>query len=213
VTATSSRVASRIARSAGVVALLITAVSAAVSGCQSQASNAGNAQRHPAKAVPRVRALSPRPAPAGWHHATLADGTGVLAYPPGMRLVASDRGAVSAARFSASGAYLLYLNATPRQGGESLRDWAEFRVEHLTDDEAASARLLAESHGVHFVGGIGTCVIDAYVTKVKSHHFTELACFVTSPTSASVIVAAAPTANWAKAAPVLKRAVAAYEIR
>ena len=78
-----------------------------------------------------------------------------------------------------------------------MRDWPEFRLEHLTDDDASTARQLAASHGVRFLGGTGTCVVDAYVTKVKAHHFTELACFVQGKTSSSVIIAAAPTASWA----------------
>ena len=135
-----------------------------------------------------------------------------MAYPPNMHRVESDKGEVSVAEFSANGTYLLYLNATPRQGSETLSDWADFRVEHLTDDDASSARLIAESHGVRFLGGTGTCVIDAYITRAKSHHFTELACFVQGATSSSVIIAAAPTANWPEAAPVLKRAVAAYQV-
>ena len=75
------------------------------------------------------------------------------------------------------------------------------------------ARQLAVSHGVRFLGGTGTCVVDAYITKVKAHHFTELACFVQGKTSSSVIIAAAPTASWATASGVLMRAVAAYQVR
>ena len=107
----------------------------------------------------------------------------------------------------------MYLNATPRQGAETLRDWPEFRLEHLTDDDASTARQLAVSHSVRFLGGTGTCVIDAYVTKVKAHHFTEVACFVQGKTSSSVIIAAAPTASWAASSGVLMRAVAAYQVR
>ncbi len=137
----------------------------------------------------------------------------MLAYPPAMRKVESDTGAVAVAQFTSSGAYVKYLNATPRQGDETLADWPEFRLDHLTDDDASSDRLIAESHGVKFLGGTGTCVIDAYVTKIKSHHFTELACYVRGPSTASVIVAAAPSADWASQSAVLMRAVAAYQVR
>ena len=137
----------------------------------------------------------------------------MLAYPPDMHPVSGDRGTASAAQVGGSGNYLMYLNATPKQGAETLSSWPDFRLEHLTDDDASTARQLAVSHGVRFLGGTGTCVIDAYVTKVKAHHFTELACFVQGKTSSSVIIAAAPTASWATASGVLMRAVAAYQVR
>ena len=137
----------------------------------------------------------------------------MLAYPPAMHRVRSDAGAVSVAQFTRSGAYVKYLNATPRQGGETLADWPRFRIGHLTEEDASSARLIAESHGVRFLGGTGTCVLDTYVTKIKSHHYTELACYVRGPGTASVIVAAAPTADWASQSAVLRRAVAAYQVR
>jgi hypothetical protein len=137
----------------------------------------------------------------------------VLAYPPAMHLVHGDRGTVSAARFNASGEYLMYLNATPKQSSETLRNWPGFRIEHLKEEMAVAARLIAESRGVRFLGGTGTCVVDAYVTKVKSNHYTEIACFVRGQTTSSVIIAAAPTANWASASPVLMRAVAAYQVQ
>lgn len=136
-----------------------------------------------------------------------------MAFPPDMHRVPSDKGAVSAAKSGANGSFELYLNATPRQGHETLADWPGFRLEHLTEDDASSAHLISQNHGVRFLGGTGTCVIDQYVTKAKSHHFTELACFVKGSTGSSVIVAAAPTANWTVAAPVLKQAVAAYQVR
>jgi len=157
--------------------------------------------------------LAARHAPAGWHDASLLGGRAVLAFPPTMHLVAGDRGSVSAAQFSASGAYLMYLNATPKQSSETLEDWPGFRIEHLKEENAATARLIAESRGVRFLGGTGTCVIDAYVTKVKSNHYTELACFVRGQTTSSVIIAAAPTASWASASAVLMRAVAAYQVQ
>jgi hypothetical protein len=157
--------------------------------------------------------LVPHSAPAGWHRAALADHDAVLAYPPTMHLVAGDRSAVSAAEFSSSGRYLLYLNATPRQGDETLRNWASFRVSHLLDDDASQAHELASISGVRFLGGTGTCVSDAYVTKVGAHHFTEIACFVQGRTSASVIIGAAPTASWSSSSALLRRAIAGYQIQ
>ena len=164
-------------------------------------------------AVPPVRGLAVRPAPAGWRRAALPGDQAVLAYPPSMHLVSGDPGTVSAAQLSSSGAYLMYLNATPRQGTESLRNWPAFRLRHLLDDDASAARLLAQSRGVSFAGGTGSCIVDAYVTKIHRHHYTELACYVQGRTSASVIIAAAPTAGRATLPRALTRAVGAYQTR
>ena len=121
--------------------------------------------------------------------------------------------AVSAARLSPGGAFQLYLNATPRQGSERLAHWAAFRLHLLRSDDAASAHQVAAAHGVKFRAGTGSCVMDRYLTRIGGHHFQEIACLVQGHTSASVIVAAAPAAQWATARPLLLRAVAAYLIR
>ena len=157
--------------------------------------------------------LAARPAPPGWLRATLPGGTAVLAYPASMHAVRGDAGTVSAARISRTGQYLLYLNVTPRQGKENLRNWVEFRLDHQREEESHAVRELAAQTGVRFLGGTGSCVTDAYVTKIDAHHFTEIACFVRGRTSATVIVAAAPTADWANAGPVLRSAVAGYVVR
>jgi hypothetical protein len=137
----------------------------------------------------------------------------VLSYPPSLRPVAGDRDAVSAARFSPGGGFQLYLNATPRQGTEHLPHWAAFRLMLLRSDDAASAHEVGAAEGVKFRGGTGSCVIDDYVTRIGGHRYEEIACLVQGRTSASVIVAAAPSAMWALARPLLFRAVAAYLVR
>jgi hypothetical protein len=193
----------------------VLAVAAIVmaTACGTSATVAGPNAKAAARATPPIRGLTARPAPAGWHRAMLPGGQAVLAYPPAMDLVTGDRGTVTAARLNASGSYLMYLNATLRQGAESLRDWPRFRVNHLLHEDASAASLLAASGRVRFTGGTGSCVLDRYVTKIKAHHYTELACFVQGRTSASVIVAAAPTAGWARASRLLTRAVGAYQAR
>jgi hypothetical protein len=158
-------------------------------------------------------ALRPAAAPAGWPRATLPDGAAVLAFPPSLHRVISDTDAVSAARLGLGGSYQLYLNATPRQGAENLAHWAAFRLRLLRSDDAASAHQLAAAGRIRFRGGAGSCVIDTYITRIGGHHFTEIACLVRGRTSASVIVAAAPAAHWARARPILLRAVAAYQVR
>ncbi len=208
VTATSRRFPAR------TLACVIPVVAAAiaVAGCQS-GSPAASHSDEPAGPVPAAHLLAARQAPAGWHLLTLPDGKAVLAYPPAMHRIEGDSGTVSAARVSSSGGYVLYLNATPKQSKESLSDWPDFRIEHLTDEDASTARLLAASHGVRFLGGTGTCVIDTYVTKIKAHHYTELACFVRGKTGSSVIIAAALSADWKSDSAMLMRAVAAYRVR
>jgi hypothetical protein len=121
----------------------------------------------------------------------------VLSYPPSLRPLAGDKDAVSAAQFSPDGAVQLYLNATPRQGTESLRQWAAFRLTLLRSDDAATAHEITAAEGVKFRGGTGSCVIDNYVTRTGEHHYEEIACLVQGQASASVIVAAAPAAMWA----------------
>jgi hypothetical protein len=183
----------------GAVAGIVTACSGAVSVASGQRREAST--------------LIGRSAPANWLTATLPGGGAVLAYPPSMRLLSGDPGAVTAGEVSRSGRYLLYLNVTPRQGDETLADWAGFRLDHQREEEITSVRKLSEQTGVRFLGAKGTCVTDAYVTKVDAHHFTEIACFVRGRTSADVIVAAAPTANWTSAAGLLRRAITGFVVR
>lgn len=152
-------------------------------------------------------------APASWPQLTLPGRTAVLSYPPSLRPAAGDNQTVTAARRSRAGTYQLYLNATPRQGAESLSNWAAFRLRFLRADDAASARQDAAATGVAFRGGTGSCVMDDYITKIGVHHYQEIACLVQGRTGASVIIAAAPAAQWTRAGPLLEQAVAAYQVR
>src|SRR5215468_4696642 len=156
--------------------------------------------RPPGPAFPRLR---PAAAPANWRHLTLPNRTAVLSYPPALRPLAGDKDAVSAAKTGPGGAFQLYLNATPRQGSERLAHWAAFRLHLLRSDDAASAQQVAAAQGIKFRGGTGSCVMDRYLTRIGGHHFQELACLVQGRTSASVIVAAAPAAQWVTAQPLL----------
>ena len=63
-----------------------------------------------------------------------------------------------------------------------------------------------------FRGGRGSCVIDDYVTRVRGHHFREIACFVQGANASSVVVVAAPIALWSRNGPWLERVIAAYEV-
>ena len=166
--------------------------------------------RSPSGAFP---VLHPAAAPASWPHLGLPNGTAVLSYPPALRRITGDTDAVSAARLGPGGGFQLYLNATPRQGAERLQGWAAFRLSLLRSDDAVSAREISAAQGVKFRGGTGSCLIDGYVTRIGGHHYDEIACLVQGRTGASVIIAAAPAADWAQARPLLLRAVAAYLVR
>jgi hypothetical protein len=151
------------------------------------------------------------PAPAGWRQVALPGGGAVLSYPGWLGPVSGDAGTVSRALIRA-GSTMIYLNVTPRQGDETLRDWAGFRVGHLRDDDARSARLDGSASGLAFRGGTGSCVIDDYVTKVQANHYREIACYVRGAQAASVLVAAAPAADWTRYAALLERAVSSYTV-
>ena len=191
----------------GIYALAAIAAMAAIAVTVAGFARPGHS---PGRAFPPLR---PAAAPAGWPHLALPGGTAVLSYPPALRPFAGDAGTVSAARLSPRGTIQLYLNATPRQGGEHLSNWAAFRLARLRSDDAASAHEVAAARGVQFRGGTGSCVIDDYRTRIGRHHFEEIACLVQGRTSATVIIAAAPAAQWARARPLLFQAVAAYLAR
>ncbi len=144
--------------------------------------------RSPSGAFP---VLHPAAAPASWPHLRLPNGTAVLSYPPSLRPIAGDTDA----------------------GAERLQDWAAFRLRLLRTDDAVSAHEISAAQGVTFRGGTGSCLIDGYVTRIGGHHYDEIACLVQGQTSASVIIAAAPAAQWAQARPQLLQAVAAYLVR
>lgn len=152
-----------------------------------------------------------QPTPAGWRQTALPGGGAVLSYPQSLRPMPGDKGTLSEG-LSTSGKVLIYLNVTPRQGDETLAGWADFRVEHLTDDDASSARL-DDTARLAFRGGPGSCVIDDYVTKVHANHYREIACYVQGAHASSVLVAATPTADWARYAGVLEEAVSAFAVK
>jgi hypothetical protein len=148
--------------------------------------------------------------PRGWTQLDDASSVGSLPVPPGFRAVAGDRGTLTAVLSGPGGAYLGYLNATPRQGGERLQGWPDFRLEHLRDDDARSAREDSAAQGVRTGSALRSCVVDDYVTRVGNHHFHEVACLVVQHSASNVIVAATPSGDPAHVWAVLQRAVAAY---
>ena len=50
-----------------------------------------------------------------------------------------------------------YLNATPRQGTETLANWSRFRPEHNQDEGDRGVRFLAATTTARFRSGRGAC--------------------------------------------------------
>jgi hypothetical protein len=140
--------------------------------------------------------LHPQSPPAGWRVVAIANGA-TLAYPPDWRRQHSDAGTVTAVLRAPGGSYLGYVNLTPRQGDETLANWASFRTEHNAEEGDSHIQRLAAATGLQFLGGHGSCVKDAYATAVGAHYI-EVACLVAGRRGESVIVAAAPPEAWAR---------------
>ncbi len=152
--------------------------------------------------------LRPAGPPRGWRSLRAADGA-TLSYPPGWQPLPGDPGTATAALRAAGGGFAGYLNATPRQGAETLAGWSSFRVRHNAAEGNRDVRLQAAASGLRFRSGRGACVRDAYATATGAR-FVELACLVLGPHAAAVIVGAAPPQRWAGVAPLLERAISAF---
>jgi hypothetical protein len=153
--------------------------------------------------------LRPAPAPADWN-VTRISGGATLSYPPGWKSLKTDPGTATAGllRGGDEDDIVGYLNATPRQGEETLENWASFRPDHNRDEGDRSVHLIASSTGLPFRGGHGSCVIDDYTTSRATYR--EIACFASGAGSSAVVVAAAPTSSWHQQEATLRRAVSAF---
>ncbi len=153
--------------------------------------------------------LRPAPAPADWN-VTRISGGATLSYPPGWKPLKTDPGTATAGllRGGDGDDIVGYLNATPRQGEETLENWASFRPDHNRDEGDRSVHLIASSTGLPFRGGHGSCVIDDYTTSRATYR--EIACFASGAGSSAVVVAAAPTSSWHQQEATLRRAVSAF---
>jgi hypothetical protein len=153
--------------------------------------------------------LRPAPAPADWN-VTRISGGATLSYPPGWKSLKTDPGTATAGllRGGDEDDIVGYLNATPRQGEETLENWASFRPDHNRDEGDQSVHLIASSTGLPFRGGHGSCVIDDYTTSRATYR--EIACFASGAGSSAVVVAAAPTSSWHQQEATLRRAVSAF---
>jgi hypothetical protein len=151
--------------------------------------------------------LRPGSAPSGWTVARTQTGA-MLAYPPGWTPLRTDHGTASVALLGGGVRIDGYLNATPRQGTETLADWSRFRPQHNQGEGDRSVRLVATTTTARFRSGRGACVIDTYSTSKANYR--EIACLVSGPSSSAVVVAAAPTVLWDRQAATLERAVSSF---
>jgi hypothetical protein len=196
-TATSSR------RLLGFAGLALVAA-LALAGC---GGSAGPAKRASAS-TGAFAWLSPGPPPASWTVGHLPSGRAALAYPPRWRAVRTDPGTFSAALMGSDGRIRGYLNATPRQGMESLANWTRFRPDHNRDEGDFNLVSEASANGLRFRTGSGSCVIDRYATS--SAHYREIACLVRGSLASTVVVGAAPPRDWARLGPQLERAISSF---
>jgi hypothetical protein len=189
--------------------ILALAAAVALAGCGgaghsgAPATGAGRAPANP----PPFAWLAPGPAGAAWTVARLPSGA-ALARPPGWQNVHSDPGTASFALRDSRAAIVAYLNATPRQGAESLANWPTFRTRHNTEEGSRAIRRIAAARGLRFRSGPGSCVIDQYRTVARSYR--EIACLVSGPHRATVVVGAATPGVWPREAPVIERAISAF---
>jgi hypothetical protein len=130
-------------------------------------------------------------------------------YPSGWKPARGDAGTGTAVLEGPHGRLLGYLNVTPRQGDESLSNWAQFRAAHNAREGDREVKREASAQNVRFRTGTGSCVRDRYVTS-SGASYIELACLVKGSTTTSVIVAATPPGDWAKLSAQLYRALSAF---
>jgi hypothetical protein len=184
------------------VVLVVVAVAAALlvalSGCGGSARG---------RASGPFAWLRPASRPTGWNVARTQNGA-MLAYPPGWTPLKTDPGTASVALLGGGERIDGYLNATPRQGDETLADWSRFRPQHNQGEGDRGVRLVAATTDGRFRSGRGACVIDTYTTSKA--RYREIACLVSGQGSGAVVVAAAPTALWDEEAAALQRAVSSF---
>ncbi|MBS1879015.1 MAG: hypothetical protein JST31_05845 [Actinobacteria bacterium] len=181
-------------------------VTAGAAGASAEAPPAQTARAQAPGAFAWVRPELPAP---GWTELRLPGSPARLPVPPGWRRAHGDRGTRTAELIGPGGAIVGYLNATPRQGRETLADWASFRVEHNRDEGDREVLLLAAARGLDFTGATGSCVLDSYRT-VSGHRYREIACIVAGRSATTVLVAAAAPRRWAAERTELRRAVESF---
>jgi hypothetical protein len=167
---------------------------------------AGGGQSSHRRASGQFAWLRPASPPTGWKVARSRGGA--LAYPPGWRMIVKDPGSAAVALLGRRDRIHAYLDATPKQGAETLANWSRFRPEHNRREGDRGVRLIASATDLSFRSGRGSCVIDHYTTSKATYR--EIACLVSGPRASAVVVAAAPSALWDHQAATLERAVSSF---
>lgn len=193
--------------------MAVAALSLALSGCAGGQPRPAQGHQAGQRAPSGFSWFHPGPAPAAWQWASLAGQRATLSYPPSLHPMRGDPGTITVGSTYRSGAVLVYLNVTPRQGDETLRDWPSFRLDHLREEGQTAVRVGGVSPLLGFRGGRGRCVIDNYTTKIHDNHYREISCYVQGAHAASVLVAAAPAAAWQATAALLEKVVSSYKAR
>lgn len=203
---------SRIARATvAVLALASAAAFAACGGSTTGEDVSSSSTDAPAQMRPQAfNWLQPAPPPSSWHISKLPNGKAQLAFPASWRSIVSDPGTRTAAIRSGGGHIVGYLNATPRQGDESLAGWSSFRIEHNQEEGDTNVKLVAAADNLMFRGGHGSCVIDDYRSS-SGHQYREIACIVAGTNATTVIVGAAPPQDWHSQSPAIERAISAFK--
>ena len=186
----------RIAAAVVALALVAVAVMATVGG--------GESRRPPSAPFAWLHPSSP---PAGWKIARTTGGA-TFAYPPGWSPIRTDPGTASVALLGSGGRIDGFLNATPKQGAETLANWSRFRPQHNNGEGDRHERIVASTTNARFGAGHGSCVIDTYATSKAAYR--EIACLVAGKRSTAVMVAAAPAALWDREAATLERAMSSF---
>ena len=193
-------------------AAVLAALALAATGCGGGYSRGSSRTTSAPQATSQARAfawLHPSPPPRPWHTGRLPGGVARLAYPLGWQSIRSDPGTFSAAVRAPTGEIRGYLNATPRQGLETLSNWGSFRLDHNRDEGDVDVRPVASARGLRFRGGHGSCVVDVYKTST-GRSYREVACIVAGAKATTVVVGAAPPAQWSRQGPALERAISSF---
>jgi hypothetical protein len=186
------------------IAVAVVALGLLAVAVMATAGGGGESRRRPSGPFAWLHPSSP---PASWKIARTAGGA-TFAYPPGWSRIHSDPGTASVALRASGGLIDGFLNATPKQGAETLANWSRFRPRHNSGEGDRHERIVASTTDARFRAGHGSCVIDTYATSKATYR--EIACLVVSKRSTAVMVAAAPDALWDRQATTLERAISSF---
>ncbi len=195
-----------------VAAAILATLALAVAGCGGGYAGSPSSTTSALRAAGRSQAfawLRPSLPPPAWHMGRLPGGAARLAYPHYWRSIRTDPGTFSAAVRAPTGEILGYLNATPRQGTETLSNWGSFRLDHNRDEGDVDVKSVAYAPSLRFRSGHGSCVIDTYTTS-SGRTYREVACIVAGARATTVVVGAAPPAQWPRQGPALERAISTF---